>query len=49
MGRLHSTSGRQSLVLNDASPRVLMIDGLVLVTVGSAVLLRHSRTGVTSL
>jgi MFS family permease len=31
------------------APRVLMLDGLVLVTVGSAVLLRHSRTGVTSL
>ena len=31
------------------APRVLMLDGLVLVSVGSVVLLRHSRAGVTSL
>jgi predicted MFS family arabinose efflux permease len=31
------------------APRVLVLDGLVLVSVGATVLLRHSRTGVTSL
>jgi predicted MFS family arabinose efflux permease len=31
------------------APRVLMLDGLVLLLVGSVVLLRHSRSGVTSL
>lgn len=31
------------------APRVLMLDGLVLLSVGSVVLLRHSRAGVTSL
>ena len=31
------------------APRVLMLDGLVLLSVGSVVLLRHSRGGVTSL
>jgi predicted MFS family arabinose efflux permease len=31
------------------APRVLMLDGLVLLSVGSVVLLRHSRSGVTSL
>jgi MFS family permease len=31
------------------APRVLMLDGLVLLSVGSVVLLRHSRDGVTSL
>ena len=31
------------------APRVLVLDGLILVGVGSTVLLRHSRSGVTSL
>ena len=31
------------------APRVLVLDGLVLLSVGSVVLLRHSRAGVTSL
>ena len=31
------------------APRVLVLDGLVLVTVGTIVLLRHSQSGVTSL
>ncbi len=31
------------------APRVLILDGLVLVTIGGAVLLRHARSGVTSL
>jgi MFS family permease len=31
------------------APRVLVLDGLVLVSVGAIVLLRHSRSGVTSL
>ncbi|HLN58656.1 MAG TPA: hypothetical protein VK416_08840, partial [Thermoanaerobaculia bacterium] len=31
------------------APRVLVLDGLVLVTVGTIVLLRHSEFGVTSL
>jgi len=31
------------------APRVLILDGLVLILVGSVVLLRHARSGVTSL
>ena len=31
------------------APRVLILDGLVLVSIGAIVLLRHSRSGVTSL
>jgi hypothetical protein len=31
------------------APRVLVLDGLVLMTVGAIVLLRHSESGVTSL
>jgi hypothetical protein len=31
------------------APRVLILDGIVLMAVGSVVLLRHARSGVTSL
>jgi predicted MFS family arabinose efflux permease len=38
-----------TLAASLTAPRVLVLDGLVLVTVGTVVLLRHTQTGVTSL
>ncbi len=38
-----------TLAVSFTAPRVLVLDGLVLVTVGAVVLLRHSGAGITSL